>query len=217
MTRYGPGRGGAGGLRRPRKVAESMEKVCTMSCNGAAREKRREATSDVAQHEREHAWRRHASAEGRGPRRREIRAVVAAVAQVRRAMGAAATRTRMRHGQRKMARVAGARRRIQVAQNSRVRAARRRVVWAVEASARRKRSAALRVCRAKAERRRRRQEPGRAVNAAPVAANRGGGGNCKSRPPATKYTRTRQRPHAQGRRSGDEVMAMARAPMRSAL
>eukprot|EP00965_Chrysotila_dentata_P149051 4923055-Pleurochrysis_carterae.AAC.1 len=60
-------------------------------------------------------------------------------------------------------------------------------------------------------------EPGRVANAEPVAANSGGGGIRRSRPPVVKYAWTRQRPHAQGRRSGDEVIAMARAPIRSML
>eukprot|EP00965_Chrysotila_dentata_P000134 4558-Pleurochrysis_carterae.AAC.1 len=174
-------------------------------------------TSDVTLLEHERAWRSHASVEGRGARRWENRTAAAVTARVRRVIKTMAMCERMRHGRRGVTRSAGARCRTQAVKKFRARAARRRVAQAAEASARWRRSAAARVRRAEAERIRKRQEHGLAVNAAPVAANRGGGGSCKSRPPAMKYARTRQRPHAQGRRSGDEVMATARAPIKSAL
>eukprot|EP00965_Chrysotila_dentata_P001531 50411-Pleurochrysis_carterae.AAC.3 len=50
----------------------------------------------------------------------------------------------------------------------------------------------------------------------PVVAKVGGRVSRKSRPPATKYMWTRHRPHTQGKASGDEVMAMASAPAKSA-
>eukprot|EP00965_Chrysotila_dentata_P060112 1993665-Pleurochrysis_carterae.AAC.1 len=87
---------------------------------------------------------------------------------------------------------------------------------AVEASVWRRRSATARARRAEAWRSRTRDEFGRVVNVVPVAVNRGGGGSRKNRPPAMTYAWTRHRPHAQGRSSGDEVTARARAPTRSA-
>eukprot|EP00965_Chrysotila_dentata_P137803 4559101-Pleurochrysis_carterae.AAC.2 len=52
--------------------------------------------------------------------------------------------------------------------------------------------------------------------AVPVAAKMECRGSCKSRPPAMKYTWTRHKPNTQGKVSGDEVMARARAPTKSA-